>query len=182
MDTSNVEETDTHNLPTALRAAVVPGTTASLFSAAALAVCSLREVGHAAAAINGPSQWIWGEDEGYTRHATWRNTAVGYATHHLSAIFWATLHELAFNRPNTRQRATGGDKSVPRICAEAVATTATAYFVDYHLTPQRLRPGFEKHLGPLSMFAVYAAFAVGLAAAGLARHTARRSQFIPPPL
>jgi hypothetical protein len=139
-----------------LRTALASGTVASVLSALVLALCSKVEEGHAAGGINGPSQWIWGEAEAYTRRATWRHTAVGYAIHHATSIFWAALHELTFGR--TAQR-----KNAARICAEAAATTATAYVVDYHVTPRRLRPGFDKHLGALSMLAVYAAFGAGLA-------------------
>jgi hypothetical protein len=59
----------------------------------------------------------------------------------------------------------GGQQS----CTQAIASAATAYVVDYHLTPPRLRPGFEKHVSPSGMVAVYAAFAAGLAIAGILR-------------
>jgi hypothetical protein len=150
-----------NKLQSSVRAGIVPGTTACLTSAAALAVCSKLESGRAAAALNGPSQWLWGEAEAYTRRATLRHTAVGGTIHQVTSVMWASLHQLAFGP------ATG--KSVPRICAEAAVTTATAYVVDYHLTPRRFQPGFEKHLGPRSMFAVYAAFAAGLALAAIAQ-------------
>lgn len=54
-------------------------------------------------------------------------------------------------------------------CAEAAVSATTAYVVDYHLTPRRLRPGFEKHVSSKGMVAVYAAFAAGLAIAAIAR-------------
>ena len=60
-------------------------------------------------------------------------------------------------------------QSAARHCIEAAATSAAAYIVDYTFTPRRLRPGFRKHLGPGSMFAAYAAFAAGLAAAAIVR-------------
>jgi hypothetical protein len=41
--------------------------------------------------------------------------------------------------------------------------------VDYHLTPRRLRPGFKKHVRTPSMFIIYGAFALGLAAASIIR-------------
>jgi hypothetical protein len=58
---------------------------------------------------------------------------------------------------------------VARRCIEAATTAAAAYIVDYTFTPRRLRPGFRKHLGPGSMFAVYATFAAGLAAPAIVR-------------
>jgi hypothetical protein len=142
--------------------AVVSGSAASLASAAALMACSAIHEGSAAGGLNGPSQWLWGEAEAYTRQATLRHTAAGYAIHHFTSIFWAVLHEATFG---------GGRRRKPalRHCAEAVVSAGTAYVVDYHLTPRRFRPGFEKHVSPKGMVAVYAAFAAGLAIAAIAR-------------
>lgn len=147
--------------------AVVSGSAASLASAAALSACSYLHEGSAAGGLNGPSQWLWGEAEAYTREATVRHTVAGYAIHHATATFWAVLHESVFG---------GGRRRKPAIrhCAEAAASAATAYVVDYYLTPPRLRPGFEKHVSPKGMVAVYAAFAAGLAIAAIARDRPRR--------
>jgi hypothetical protein len=87
-----------------------------------------------------------------------RRTGVGYLIHHLSATLWASLYEGISSAPARK-------KSTRRIVAEAAAVTAVAFVVDYGLTPRRLRPGFEKQLSPLSMLAVYASFAAGLASA-----------------
>ena len=48
-----------------------------------------------------------------------------------------------------------------------MATSAVACFVDFHLTPPRLTPGFEHRLSHRSLAAVYGAFAVGLAVGAL---------------
>jgi hypothetical protein len=144
----------------AARDAFLSGSAASIVSAIVLAICSEIEENAPAGALNGPSQWLWGEGEAFTRRATLKHTAVGYTIHHASSIFWALLHERAFG---------GAHKSAARHCIEAAATTAAAYIVDYTFTPRRLRPGFRKHLGPGSMFAAYAAFAAGLAAAAIVR-------------
>jgi hypothetical protein len=116
--------------------------------------------------LNGPSQWLWGESEAYTREATLRHTATGYAIHHATSIFWAVLHETIFG--GSRRR-----KPPLQHCAEAIASASTAYVVDYYLTPRRFRPGFEKHVSPGGMVAVYAAFAAGLAIAAIARDSRR---------
>lgn len=142
--------------------AVVSGTAASVASAAALMAGSKIRDGSWAGGLNGPSQWVWGESEAYTRRATWRHTALGYAIHHSMSIFWAVLYEAIFGH---------GPKKKPALqhWTEAIASTATAYVVDYHLTPPRLRPGFKKHLNPGGMVAVYAAFAAGLAITAILR-------------
>lgn len=138
----------------AARRALLSGSAASVLSGIALSACSKVERDAPAAALNGPSQWLWGEREARTRRATLRHTLTGYAIHHAASIFWATLHERQFG---------GARRGAARACAEAAVTATTAYIVDYRLTPRRLRPGFEKHLGPRSLFVVYAAFAAGLA-------------------
>lgn len=147
--------------------ALVSGSAASAASAAMLMACSKMHEGSAAGGLNGPSQWLWGEAEAYTREATLRHTAAGYAIHHVTSLFWATLHVAVFG---------GSRRSKPVLqhCAEAVASAATAYVVDYHVTPPRLRPGFEKHVNRDGMVAVYAAFAAGLAIAAIARDSRRR--------
>jgi hypothetical protein len=136
------------------RAACVSGSNASITSTLALAVCGKLEDGSAAGPINGPSQWLWGEREAYTRELTWRHTASGFVIHHATSVLWATVYESAFGSER---------RGFERVCLEAAAIASLAYVVDYHLTPRRLRPGFKKHLGPISIFFVYAAFAAGLA-------------------
>lgn len=144
------------------RDALVSGSAASVASAAALMACSKLHEGSAAGGLNGPSQWLWGEAEAYTREATLRHTAVGYAIHHATSVFWGVMHESIFG--GSRRR-----KPAIQHCAEAAVSAATAYVVDYHLTPRRFRPGFEKHVSPKGMLAVYAAFAAGLAITAIAR-------------
>ena len=141
--------------------AIMSGTAASLASAAALMAGSKIRDGSWAGGLNGPSQWLWGESEAYTRQATLRHTALGYAIHHSTSIFWALLYEAIFD---SRKK-----KPALQHCTQAVAGAATAYVVDYHMTPRRLRPGFEKHVSPTGMVVVYAAFAAGLAIAGILR-------------
>jgi hypothetical protein len=141
--------------------ALASGTAASIASATTLMACSAAKEGSFAGGLNGPSQWLWGEAEAYTREATLRHTAAGYVIHHATSIFWAMLHESVFG---SRRR-----KSPLRHCAEAAVSAGTAYVVDYHLTPKRFRPGFEKHVSSRGMVAVYAAFAAGLAIAAIAR-------------
>jgi hypothetical protein len=149
-------------LGAAARRAMFSGASASICSAIALSICSRIDEGSFAGGLNGPSQWLWGEAEAYTRQASVRHTVVGYGVHHVTSVFWAILYERIFGEPGQR-------KTPLRRCAEASLSTAGAYVVDYYLTPPRLRPGFKKHVGNPSMFAIYGAFAVGLAAATIVR-------------
>jgi hypothetical protein len=155
---------DTHHeiekLKQASRAALISGSAASAISATALALGGALEERSAAGPLNGPSQWLWGEEEAYTREPTLKHTALGYAIHHGSSLMWATMYERLFSQGRSQKR-------TARILAEAAGATAIAYFVDYYLTPKRFRPGFRKHLSDRSIFAVYAGFAAGLAACSL---------------
>jgi hypothetical protein len=140
---------------TAVFAAFVSGAVASVASSVALMLAGKRELGDAAAPLNGPSQWVWGKHAPYRSGCSLRHTALGYAIHHLASIFWATFYERA--RPEKRP------------VAAAVLTSAVACFVDYKLTPERFTPGFEKRLSKRALFSAYAAFALGLAAAHVLR-------------
>ncbi len=129
------------------------GSWASMLSAAALALCGKIERNSAAAPLNGPSQWLWGEAAARRRRLSVRETLAGYLVHHAVSIGWATLHEKYAAR---RGRSLGRD-------ALAVAITAgTACFMDYAVARGRLRPGFEKHLSKRSIALAYGAFALGL--------------------
>jgi hypothetical protein len=165
--TYNVREGQWVRLGAAARRALFSGASASVASALALSICSRIDEGSYAGGLNGPSQWLWGQAEAYTRAASLRHTAVGYVIHHATSVFWATSYERMFNEPGTR-------RTPLRRCAEAAVSSAGAYVVDYYLTPPRLRPGFKKHVRTPSMFVVYGAFALGLAAASIIRD--RKSQ------
>jgi hypothetical protein len=140
-----------------LRTGLIAGTLASLASTAALMLCGRREAGSAVAPTNSTSHWLWGDEALEVYRPTLRHTALGYATHHASAIFWALLYAWlhAERRP---------PQSVPAALASAGAATAVACTIDYTITPRRLTPGFEHHLSKGSMAVVYGLFAVGLAA------------------
>ena len=143
------------------RRVALSGTMAALTSGAMLAARGVREEGSAAGPLNGPSQWLWGEREARTTRATLRHTLTGYLIHHASAMLWAGLYE-AISAGKPRQ-------GPARVLAKAAGVTAVAFAVDYGLTPRRFQPGFEKHLRPSSIAAVYTCFACGLALATLMR-------------
>ncbi len=141
-----------------LSAPLVAGAAASLLSTLALFVCG-RIDGHGAAApTNATSQWVWGRRALLRTSWSLRYTLVGYAVHHAMSTLWAAAHR-RMHPPGART------VSLRRAIAEAAGTAALAFTVDYTVTPRRLRPGFEHHLSARSMLAVYAAFALGLAAA-----------------
>jgi hypothetical protein len=80
---------------------------------------------------------------------------------HLSATFWSVLFEkLAGEKLD--------HKDLRVTLAASAAASAIACFADYKLTPERLKPGYEKRLSKKFLAGVYAAFAVGLALGAIA--------------
>jgi hypothetical protein len=146
--------------------ALISGAVASVLSTAALALCGQLENRRPAGPVNGPSQWIFGRWAARVREPSWRHTLTGFLVHHVMATGWAFLHERAFGERKAQQ-------SFPRRLGTAAVTAAAANFVDFQLTPKRLRPGFETQLSRRSLFAVYAAFAIGLALVAPRRRPAR---------
>lgn len=150
----------------AARDAVLSGAVASVVSSLALARRGQVENDAPLGPTNAISHWVWGDEAARHDEASVRHTLLGYLIHHASATFWAAFYERFFGRAarrNPAQALLGG-----------AAVAATACFVDYKLTPHRLQPGYEMRLSRRSLFLVYGAFALGLAASDLARQAARR--------
>lgn len=143
-----------------LREGLVAGTLASLLSTAVLAAAGRRDAGSLVAPVNAESHWLWGDESLREDRATWRHTAVGYLTHHLATVFWATLHAAVAGRRR-------GAASLPAVVLGGLATGAAAAAIDYTLVPKRLTPGFEHRLSRGSMVAAFAAIAAGVALGAL---------------
>lgn len=147
-------------VPLAKRA-FVSGSVASVVSTLVISLCGRRRSGSLSAGTNATSHWLWGDRARHRAQPSLRHTAVGYAIHHASSVFWAVLHERAIrNRHDSLA-----------IASSAGAIAAVAYVVDYHVVPRRLNPGFESRLSPPAMLATYSAFGAGL---GLGALIARR--------
>ena len=109
---------------------------------------------------NAVSHWAFGDARASRDGFSFKHTAVGAATQHAASVFWAFVLERLLA---SRRRSPSGR----RLAAEAAATTALAWVVDYTITPKRLTPGYELRLSKSSMAAVYVAFAAGLLIGGL---------------
>ncbi|HEY0845699.1 MAG TPA: hypothetical protein VGE12_10030 [Noviherbaspirillum sp.] len=156
----------------AVRNGAVSGSVASLLSTAILAARGRTEAGTSFGPTNAVSHWLWGERAAHHDGPSLRYTAVGYTIHHASATLWAVLYEKWFG-----ERAERGE-IVPALTG-AAAVSALSCFVDYKMTPERLKPGFEKRLSTPSLFLVYAGFGVALAVRGLAASRAVQTHNIP---
>ncbi len=78
-------------------------------------------------------------------------TLTAVAVHVAALLIWGILFALVAGRL----------RGVPLFGA-AVMVAAAAYFVDFHLVPARLTPGFETVLTISELIAVYAVLAAGL--------------------
>ncbi|MDQ1920403.1 hypothetical protein [Massilia pseudoviolaceinigra] len=139
---------------------LVSGATASLLSSAALAALGKATDGSSFGPTNAISHWIWGEKAARRDGPSLRYTLTGYLIHHASATFWAVLFERLMGRQLDR-------KDPVATLQAAAAASAVACFVDYQMTPERLKPGYEKRLSQPSLALVYGAFGLGLAAGAL---------------
>jgi hypothetical protein len=147
--------------------AAVSGTLASLAMTAALSALARQERRGALQPINATSHWLHGERAGAVAQADAAYTAVGYATHHASAWFWALLFErwlLAHPPPTTLA-----------LIKDAAAMSAVAAVVDYALVPKRLTPGWETVLSKRAIAATYAVMAVALAGGALLSQRSRQT-------
>jgi hypothetical protein len=138
----------------ARRDGAVSGSIASLLSTTALVVCGQREAGSPAAPTNAISHWFWGDHAAAHDEADKRHTLVGYAIHHGASTLWAVLYEKWFGELAQKNR-------IGAAALGAAAVSGLACFVDYQMTPRRLRPGYEMRLSRTALFWVYAGVGMG---------------------
>ena len=138
----------------AVRDGATAGSLASLLSTAVLVVSGQREAGSPFAPTNAISHWLWGDHAARHDEADKRHTLTGYAIHHGASTLWGILYEKCCGNLLHERR-------IGSAVAGAAAVAGLACFVDYQLTPKRLRPGYEKRLSRSSLFWVYAAVGSG---------------------
>jgi hypothetical protein len=136
------------------------GQLASAATAGAAALCGQLELGKPFAPINAISHVVFGEDAIEQDEASLKYTATGALVNDAACISWAALHEQLFGRAAEK-----GNAAV--ILGGGAGIAALAYLVDYHLVPKRLTPGIEKRLSSRSLFVIYAALALSLAAGSM---------------
>jgi hypothetical protein len=151
----------------AARDALTSGTLGAVASTAALAAMGRRETGSVVAPTNAISHWYWGDRAASRDEPSLQYTLFGYATHHVASVFWATFYERWFGTAKDR------GEIVPAVTG-GLAVSALACFVDYQLTPQRFKPGYEMRLSRPALGVVYAAFGVGMAVGGVINAVTRR--------
>ena len=140
-------------------AALISGSIAGVATTVTLALLARAEGKGVLQPTNSTSHWLHGERAGAVQDADLAHTAVGYATHHGSAVFWAFPFEW--------WRSRSPDRSPAGIARDACMMAAIAAAVDYGMVPKRLTPGWESVLSKRSIAATYVALAAGLTVGAL---------------
>lgn len=149
-------------IPTSLKQAATSGTIAGLTTALVASLAGRRETGSYAAPLNATSHVLWGDKAVIRNAPSLKFTLTGFLINHLSAIFWAAIHQRFFGA-----RRASASNSLMRPLVGSAVVTAGAYLTDYYLVPKRLTPGFERRLSGKSLGVIYGALAFGLAAGSL---------------
>lgn len=135
----------------AIRYGVAGGAAASVVSTLLLLLLARRQTGHALAATNATSHWLWREAAFAQDGASLRYTLSGYVIHHCACTFWSVLAERYLANLSPVRR--------------AGTTALAACVVDYGVCPKRLTPGYEARLSTLAVGLSYVACATGFALA-----------------
>jgi hypothetical protein len=145
---------------------LISGAAGGLLSHLAAAAASRSERGRSALAMHAVSHIAYDDDpESHDGHRA-RDWWAGSALHHGASVFWATFFEAFFGKD--------AERSTASALVGGATIASAAYLTDYHVVSERFKPGFEAHISDRSLFLIYAALAVGLAAGarlrGLCRH------------
>jgi hypothetical protein len=111
----------------------------------------MTDSGSAVAPINATSHVVYGAEAGDVVALDWKHTMLGLAINAGASVFWATLYERLFGRAVVGRSLLGGG-----------VVAALAYFVDYHLMPKRLTPGWEERVSVRSLAMIFGAMALSL--------------------
>lgn len=137
------------NGPGALAAGLRLGLVSAATVAAALALAGELENGDAWGPLNDVSHILFGEEESRVEGFEPRITFTGLALHTFSLVGWAVLYRRLVGRPR-----------YPRSLATAAGAGLVTYFLDYHVFPHQVRPGFERRLSRKSVALAYVVLAL----------------------
>ncbi|RYG70787.1 hypothetical protein EON80_06905 [bacterium] len=146
----------------ALRNIVFRTQVVGITTSGAVALCGQIEDGDAVSPLNAISHIAYGDEAYSEREISVKYTGTGVALNQVAVTSWVLLYELLFGRARSR-----GEKGTALLGGVFVA--GLAYLIDYHAVPERLKPGFEKHLMPRSLLFIYATLALALSVGGKSR-------------
>lgn len=133
---------------------IVPGLVAGALFSGAAALFGRRDSGSAAAALNAPTHFLYGESALDERRYTLRHTLPGIAVNLGAGLFWAAVMQGFLPR--------SGPRSLSRSLMAGSAASSLAWALDYHVLPRRLSPGVQERVSPGSLLGIHGLFALGL--------------------
>ena len=117
---------------------------AGTLAASLVMLAGYLEDGDALSPLNAVAHIAFGDEAFGERDLSLKYTGTALLLNDVSIAGWAYLHEWLFAPARRR-----GDFGA---CAwGAVGVSLFAYVVDYHVAPERYKPGFERHLQPKSL-------------------------------
>ena len=134
-----------------LRDGVITGLAGAVATTAAIAALGQAKEGSPWTPFNAIAHMLFGERAAGVEGFTPRETLSGVGLNAGALTFWGGLYERV-----------AGRVPFPRSLATGAAASALIWLIDYKIVPERLRPGFEKRLGPDSIAAVYVLLALTL--------------------
>lgn len=149
----------TRTVPRALRACFIKGQIAGLTTTGAVALCGQIEDGDAISPVNAIAHIVHGDAAYNECDPSLKYTGTAVALNQGAIVAWALLHEIFFGKAQREGRCRTS------LLGGAVVALI-AYLVDYHAVPERLKPGFERHLMPRSLFFIYLVLALSLGLGG----------------
>lgn len=117
----------------------------------ALAAYGKAKEGSAFTPFNAVSHMVFGDEAARVDGWSAKETLTGFGLHASAVHAWAMLYEAA-----------AGNVRLPVSLGAGALAAGLVYLFDYHVVPERLRPGFEKRLGPEAVAVTYVLLALGL--------------------
>ncbi len=139
-----------------LAAGIKTGGALALTTSLAVMTSSKRDTGDAWSAVNAICHIADGDDVSQPGGFRWRESILGLGINALAMTAWGLLYESALLL--TKHKST--------VVTGAAASTS-AYVIDYHIVPDRFKPGIEKRMSVQGVLLAYAVLALTLAATPL---------------
>lgn len=132
-----------------LRSGIITGAAATAATTAAIAAFGQAKEGSAWTPFNAISHMLFGDKAAEVDGFAPKETLSGLGLNAGAVATWGVLYESL-----TR------NVTFPASLATGAAASALIWAFDYKVVPERLRPGFEKRLGPESVAVAYVLLAL----------------------
>lgn len=130
---------------------LITGAASVAATTAVLAAYGKAKEGSPFTPFNAVAHMIFGDEAARVDGWSAKETLTGFSLHASAVGAWSVLYETAAR-----------DVRLPTSLATGALAAGLVYLFDYHVVPERLRPGFEKRLGPEAVAVTYVLLALGL--------------------